>query len=82
MPIPEAIQSAPVLYEGLDLFLTAFLDLSTCRGVTMAGAAPIPWTAIDRYCVAHNTDGELREDIFYHVRQLDEWFMTPRKDKE
>lgn len=71
MPLPESIQNAPVLFDGLEIYLVAFLDLTSCRGATMAGMTPIPWTAIDRYCVANGFTGDQREDAFYFIRKLD-----------
>lgn len=76
MPLPPAIQNAPVLFRGLELFFVAFLDLVSERQVTMAGMTPIPWTAIDRYCEANEIYGEQREDVFYFVRKLDQASAT------
>lgn len=45
-PLPEALQNAPELLPGLDLYYDAFFALNSCRG-GMGG--PIPWTAIREY---------------------------------
>jgi hypothetical protein len=70
MPLPKAILNKPELLPGLDLFFDAFMALSSCRYVGMA-EGPIPWTAIDRYCTVNEIEGELREELFHHVRSLD-----------
>jgi hypothetical protein len=70
MPLPKAILNKPELLPGLDLFLDAFMALSSCRYLGM-GEGPIPWTAIDRYCTVNEIEGSLREELFHHVRSLD-----------
>lgn len=69
-PLPEKIANAPEIALGLEIYYVAFLDLSTCRPFGM-GEGPIPWTAIDRYCVVNGIKGELREDLFFIVQELD-----------
>lgn len=77
MPLPERIANAPELQVGLDLFYVAFLELGTCRSIGMA-EGPIPWDAIQTYCGAYDIVGEQREDLFYHVRELDHVYMEWR----
>lgn len=79
-PPPEGIQNAPVLYDGLNLYYTAFLDLHGCRQLgTVLG--PIDWLAIDRYCERHEIMGEQYEDMHYFVARMDEAFLKNHRDK-
>lgn len=70
-PLPDHIQNAPELTQGLELFYNAFQDLSSCRTAGMS-LGPIPWTAMDQYCVRYGINGEQRDDLFHHVEKLDE----------
>jgi hypothetical protein len=80
IPLPEWITEAPELWAGLDLFYTAFIDLAPDR---RDADSPVPWTAIQRYCEVHGLCGEQREDLFYHVREMDrvhlEWSAKKAK---
>lgn len=71
---PDAIQNAPELDPGNNLFYVAFLDLTSCRTLGYA-QGPIPWLAIHHYCEAHGIEDEQREDIFYHVSRLDKVYL-------
>lgn len=73
-PYPAAIRDAPDLRSimGLEVFMQAFYDLSTCRG-GMGG--PIPWTDIQAYCNEMGYEGDFREKLFHHVRELDFAFL-------
>lgn len=73
-PYPDAIANAPELHPGLNLFYTAFLDLTSCRTLGYS-QGPIPWLAIDHYCQANEIEGEQREDVFYHVAHLDKAYL-------
>lgn len=70
-PLPDHIQNAPTLTNGLQLYYNAFQDLSSCRAIGMS-LGPIPWTALDQFCERYEIDGDQREDFFYHVSTLDE----------
>ncbi len=74
-PIPERIKNAPELNAGLELYLLAFMELTSCRGLGYGAIGPVPWIAIDRYCEVHGIVGESREDVFYHVQRLDKVYM-------
>lgn len=80
LPLPDAIANAPELDLGLDLYFNAFMDLTTCRQLGMA-EGPIPWTAIRHYCDEHDLDGEQRDDLFFHVRELDNVYLKFRSAK-
>lgn len=57
--------------------MDAYLELSTCRAVGF-GEGPIPWTAIHTYCEASKIAGDLRDDLFYHVRLMDTEYLRWR----
>lgn len=77
LPLPDAIANAPELELGLDLFYTAFHDLSSCRTLGF-GEGPIPWLAVDDYCRRQGITGVQREDMLYHVQQLDTVYLEYR----
>lgn len=74
---PPFIANAPVLLEGLQIYLDAFRELSTCRSfVGMNGrAAPIPWTAIHAYAVHLDYDYEDIEYFVTLIRALDDTYL-------
>ena len=77
LPLPDTIANAPELSLGLDLFYTAFHDLNSCRTLGFA-EGPIPWLAIDDYCGRLSITGVQREDLLYHVQQLDTVYLEYR----
>lgn len=79
-PLPKAIQDAPSLLQGLELFYLAFMDLGTSRSIGF-GEGPIPWTAIYMYCQAHEIEGEQQEDMFYHIQQMDSTYLEFKAKK-
>lgn len=79
-PYPDAIANAPELMTGLNLFYTAFMDLTSCRALGYA-QGPIPWLAIHHYCEAHEIEDEQREDMFYHVSRLDKTYLDWSAEK-
>lgn len=74
MPLPPKIVNAPTLKLGLELFITGFYDLSTCRSYGF-GEGPIPWTAIQRYCEVNEITGVQREDFIYFMGFLDAAYL-------
>ena len=74
MPYPDAIQNAQELHPGLNLFYTAFLDLTSCRTLGYS-EGPISWLTIHHYCEANGIEGEQREDMFYHIAHLDKAYL-------
>jgi hypothetical protein len=76
-PLPDRIANAPELELGLELFLSGFLDLTSCRSIGF-GEGPIPWLAIDRYCTVHDIVDDQREDFFYHIQKLDGVYLEWR----
>lgn len=80
-PLPDRIKNAPELLQGLELYLLAFMELTSCRGLGYGSVGPIPWLAIDRYCEVHRVEGESREDLFYQVQRLDKVYLEWQTDK-
>ena len=69
-PIPERIENAPVLMQGLELYLRAFFDLDSERGIGFS-ILPIPWFSIIRYAEVYGFDEEQREDLVFFIRRMD-----------
>lgn len=80
LPLPKKIQEAPELRMGLELFLDAFFELNTCRQIGM-GVAPIPWTCVKDYAVAYDLDDVQTEDLFHHIRLMDQEFIKHHSRK-
>lgn len=80
-PFPKAIQEAPHLAFGLELYWDAFWDLSTCRA-TGFGVGPIPWSAMRDYAVTFELDEEQQEDLYYLVRVMDNTFLDHHSEKK
>lgn len=68
--LPERIKNAPQLWMGLSLYYNAFQELSSCRNHGM-GIGPIPWQAINDYCMTYEIEDEQREDMFHYIAVLD-----------
>jgi hypothetical protein len=75
---PEFIANAPALLPGLELYYEAFKELSTCRPyIGLEGVpGPIPWTAIDRYGLAHGFEEEGLDYLVKMIRALDDEFLV------
>ena len=69
-PVPKRIQNAPQLSLGLELFFNSFMDLTSSRQIGF-GPGPIPWAAIQEYCLHSEFSEEQTEDTHYHVTRLD-----------
>jgi hypothetical protein len=84
MPLPPQVKEAPELWPGLELYLMAFMELTSCRGLGYGAVGPIPWLAIHHYCEAHDVSGEQREDLLYYVQHMDKAYLDwqTKKGKE
>lgn len=80
LPLPPKIQNAPELLLGQVFYFGAFLELNTDRYVGME-LGPIPWSSIMEYADRLGLDDEEREDLFHHVRALDDVLMEHRRKK-
>lgn len=73
LELPDGLKR-PALMPGLDFYLSAFNELSTCRPIGMA-AGPIPWTAIVAYAQSYGMDEEAEDYLRQMVRALDGVFL-------
>lgn len=67
----------PELLDGLEAYYRAFEQLTSCRNVGL-DEGPIPWTAIRDYANEHRIVGDMRSDLFHHVRALDNEYLRKR----
>jgi len=81
-PIPDAILNAPDLEMGLGLYQSAFWDLDTCRRNNDTSKGPIPWTAIFTYCEQYHIEGDQRDDMFYHISEMDHAYLDFHAPKD
>jgi hypothetical protein len=79
LPIPRAIQNAPVLQTGLGFYMEAYVDLATCRGGM--GDGPIPWTAGMQYARWLKLNRAQTEDFWYVISKVDEFYLSWSKNK-
>ena len=79
-PIPKDLANAPVLAQGLGLFLRAFMQTNSCR-ISGMKEGPIPWTAILAWCNENEVLGRQRSLVFNHVRAMDNAYLTHRAVK-
>jgi hypothetical protein len=72
--LPAWYLDEPEIPEGTEFFLSAFRDLSTCRGMD----GPIPWTAAHLYAEFKGLDRDVAELLWEVVQTLDgterKWF--------
>lgn len=65
---------------GLEFFFKAWMELSSCRGIGME-QGPIPWDSTRKYCNEYVIVGELRDDMFYFVRAIDNAYLNYEREK-
>lgn len=71
LPIPKKIGTAPTILPGLEIFYQAFIKLEYEISIGMDGIRRIPWSSLHHYCMIQGINGELAEDLEYHVRALE-----------
>ena len=81
MPLPERIKNAPDLLPGLELYYDAFKHLTTSRQIGQGCLGPIAYKAISDYCQAEGIEGDMREDMLYHIEHLDAAYMSWQTNK-
>lgn len=79
-PLPQRIQNAPQLAFGMQMYFTAFLDLTSCRQLGMT-LGPIPWTAVNDYAIDLGLDEESTEDLHHFVRAMDNVYVSHHSKK-
>lgn len=67
--IPD-IELAPELMIGLEMFLSMFYDLESCRSFNF-GIGPITWLTINVYCESNNFDEIQKEKAHIFIPALD-----------
>lgn len=80
-PIPDRIQNAPELQDGLELYMTAFFELDCERHHGM-GPMPIPFTSIVKYAELFEFDEEQTEALLYFIRSMDRQNITRIAEKQ
>lgn len=80
MPIPDRIRDAPELMLGLQLYLGAWMDLSTCRQSGWT-EGPIPWSEVEQYGRLLGLRPETIDDLHYHIRALDDTYARHQEAK-
>jgi hypothetical protein len=77
LPLPRALQNAPELRLGLELYYDAFWDLNTCR----PGGGYIAWSVIKDYAACWELSEDQTVDLFAHVRAMDKAFLDWHESK-
>ena len=72
--LPASVENAEAIGDGLELYWTAYAELTTCRPQSYGGCPPIPWTAVATYAQFHRFDYDQFNDLVYFVRQLDDTY--------
>ena len=80
LPIPEKFLNAPVLTEGLGLYLSAFYELTAYRA-TGFSESPISWETVNAYCHEYDITGEQKFYMFKFITALDRVYLTHRAEK-
>lgn len=80
-PIPRVMAEAPELTLGLQLYMDAWYDLSTCRSSGMS-AGPIPWLAIYEWATLHELDEDQRELLHAYIPAMDATYFEHLRHKQ
>lgn len=80
-PLPERIKNAPDLAPGLELYHTAFFELTSDRHGIHQTEGPIPWTAMDRWATRHGLDDDAFDDLVYLLGRMDEVYLKFKAEK-
>jgi len=78
---PKFLREMPTLLCGLDLYMTAFSDLSTCRAMGLS-PGPIPYTSILEYCRFHGFDHETSLRMTIHLTAMDHSYLKHKSPKK
>ncbi len=74
--LPPDLASPPRLQEDLIVYLNAFYELCTDRPVGMGGVGAIPFSSIIKFAEVYDFDSEMRDELLYLVRRLDETYIN------
>lgn len=62
------------------MFIDAFYDLTTERN--LVDLCPIPWSKIKEYADEYGFAGEIREDLYRYIREMDVAYITQQANKQ
>jgi hypothetical protein len=79
LPLPAAIENAPVLSPGLQYYYSAYMDLATCRGGM--GDGDIPWTAVREYARLEGLNDEDFKRMWTLVKGLDFAYLKHQQEQ-
>lgn len=82
LPIPPRILDAPFLHMGLEWVYQAFGKLTTCRQLGMGSPGPIPWTAMNDFCIANGVTEDDQEEFEYLIEKMDDAYIKHALDKQ
>jgi len=80
-PIPSRIENAPSIMPGLELYYIGFMELTSSRQMGWS-IGPIPWLAIEQYCVMKGLDEEQQEAMHHHIIAMDTVYMKYQAKKQ
>ena len=81
MPVPKRIQEAPDLVRGLELYYTGFCELCDSRTIGMS-PGPIPWFAIQQYCLMNELTDEQSYRMHRHVQRMDGAYLEYKSKRK
>ena len=73
--IPQRILNAPLLFLGLDWVYQVFGKLTTCRQLGMGVPGPIPWTAVNEFCIANDVRDDDQEELEFLIERMDDAYI-------
>lgn len=79
--LPANIENAPELLLGLQLYMTGFTVLTSCRGANYGSEGPIPWDAMRTYCVEYGINGEQRQYFYEMLSEMDRAYLDYKAKK-
>lgn len=81
MPLPDSIANAPFLLLGLELYLIAFMELTSERNHSQGIEGPIGWLKIKAYCNCLELCEEQETDLFYFIQNMDAKYLEYKASK-
>lgn len=81
MPLPKRIQNAPQLLLGLELYFSAFVDLTNDR-VNGMGIGRIPFMTILHYADYIGCSQEQTDDMLFYVQQMDMVYVNWQNERQ
>ena len=63
------------MLPGLQFYVDAFNLLTTSRQVVQGGIGRIPYGEISKFCEDEGITGDMREDLFFLIGQMDHFYV-------